>query len=277
MDFAETLFYNGQVVTMDGVLSISEAVAVRGDRIEAVGSKEQLDGWVGPDTDKVDLAGAALLPGFIDAHGHFLINGLFRTCLVDLNSPPIGELTSLEDVLGALKRRVELTPEGESVIGFGFNELLLDQPVLPDRHMLDKVSTRHPIVVLHMSGHLCATNTMAIKQAKLTSATVNPVGGVIEREADGHPSGVFEENAMWIVVDKDKLFALEQLPESMKNGSEEYLAAGCTSAQEGACLDGFLDVFRMGLSERILQGLRGAGESRLPVITMPLLRRSAPC
>ena len=102
----QQLFINGTVLTMDVDNRVVEALATRGDRIEAVGSTEEIMALAGEGTEVIDLRGRALLPGFIDAHGHFPGSGL-KVVAADLNSPPIGTLTSMDEVLAALAQQAE--------------------------------------------------------------------------------------------------------------------------------------------------------------------------
>lgn len=118
------LFINGNVLTMDADNSIVEAVAVREDRIEAVGSTEEIMALAEADSEVVDLRGRTLMPGFIDAHGHFPGSGL-KVVAADLNSPPIGTLTTMDEVLAALKEQAAITPAGKWVSGFGYDDTLL--------------------------------------------------------------------------------------------------------------------------------------------------------
>ena len=109
---AHQVFINGNVLTMDANNTVAEAVAVRSDLIEAVGSSDDIMALVTADTTVVDLRGRTLVPGFIDAHGHFPGSGM-SAIAADLNSPPIGNINTMAEVLGALSERAESTPEGD--------------------------------------------------------------------------------------------------------------------------------------------------------------------
>jgi predicted amidohydrolase YtcJ len=161
---ADLIFAGENIITMDA--SDAVAVAVRGDRIVAGGSRAEVFELRGDDTRVIELGDRALLPGFIDAHGHF--SGVSRyAALLDLSSPPVGGVTSIEDIVRALRLRIEAEqiPAGDLVFGFGYDDSLLAEGRHPNRDDLDRASTNHPIVVRHVSGHLLAANTMALEQA----------------------------------------------------------------------------------------------------------------
>ena len=107
----QQLFINGTVLTRDAYNRGVEALATRGDRIEAVGTSEDIMALAEEGAEVVDLAGRTLMPGFIDAHGHFPGSGL-KVVAADLNSPPIGTLTTMDEVLVALKQQADNTPAG---------------------------------------------------------------------------------------------------------------------------------------------------------------------
>ena len=105
---AERVYVNGTVVTLDARASTAEAVAVSRGEIVAVGSRREIERRIGPATMVVDLQGKTLLPGLYSAHDHFPGSGVTALFQVDLNSPPIGAMESIEDVVAALKRKAEV-------------------------------------------------------------------------------------------------------------------------------------------------------------------------
>jgi hypothetical protein len=181
----------------------------------------------------VDLAGRALLPGFIDAHGHFPGAGIYAVYL-DLNSPPIGSVRTLEDLVARLRERAAQTGEGEWVVGWSYDDTLLAERRHPTRADLDRASTRHPIGVWHVSGHLAVANSAALAKLGITATSPDPEGGRIRRDAaTGEPDGVLEETA------SERLGAALGPPSArqafaiLREGTRRYLAAGVTTAQSG--------------------------------------------
>ena len=190
-----TVYRGGPIVTMDAGDRIVEALGVRGDRIGAVGSEAEVLAWAGPDARIVDLGGRTLVPGFIDAHGHFPGEGVWSR-VEDLSPPPIGGVDTLDDLIARLAKRAERTDADSFVLGMGYDDTLLAEGRHPNRHDLDRVSTEQPVIAVHISGHLAAVNSRALEIFGIDASTPDPDGGRIRREADGSPDGVLEERAM---------------------------------------------------------------------------------
>lgn len=254
---AHQLFINGTVLTMDAQNRIVEALAVRDDRIEAVGTTEQIMALAGEGSEVMDLRGRTLLPGFIDAHGHFPGSGL-KVVAADLNSPPIGTLTTMEDVLAALSEQTESTPAGEWVSGFGYDDTLLLEQRHPTRAELDAISSAHPVVAMHISGHMLVANSLALAAVGIEAATPDPEGGVIGRIAGSQePNGLLEETARLGVMVKLQDMSLIDTYRLFKSAATEYAAVGVTTAQSG------------GVSKQLATGL--SLFSRLGVIPQRLV------
>jgi predicted amidohydrolase YtcJ len=229
----QQLFINGTVLTMDGDSRVVEALATRGDRIEAVGSTEEIMALAGEGAEVIDLRGRTLLPGFIDAHGHFPGSGL-KVVAADLNSPPIGTLTSMDEVMVALAQQAENTPAGEWVSGFGYDDTLLVEQRHPTRAELDAVSSDHPVVAMHISGHMLVANSLALAEVGIVAETPDPEGGIIGRLPDSRePNGLLEETARLGVMIKMQDMSLIDTYRLIKAAATEYSALGVTTAQSG--------------------------------------------
>lgn len=230
---AHQVFINGNIMTMDSANSIVQALSTRGERIEAVGSTEEILAQVSDDTAVVDLRGRTMLPGFIDAHGHFPGSGM-RVVAADLNSPPIGSRNTMADVLGALKEQAAKTAPGKWVSGFGYDDTLLAERRHPTRAELDAISTEHPVVAMHVSGHMLVANSKALELVGINVATPDPDGGVIGRYSDsGEPNGLLEETARMDVMRQMQDISLADTYRLMKSAANEYAAVGVTTAQSG--------------------------------------------
>ena len=242
---AEKIFFNGDIVTMDFGLNSVDALAVAGDRIIATGRSEEILGLQGKGTQAFDLGGRTVLPGFIDAHGHFMFNSFFKTKAVDLNSPPVGHIKTMDALVAAPKKKADSTPKGQDVIGFGYDDTLLEEKRHPSRTELDKVSTKHPVYIYHMSGHVAVVNSFIIDRAGLTGKEPQPQGGRYLKDESGKPNGVLEEQSGYEMVKLDfPEPALQEILEIIEKGSDIYLAAGATSAQDGAAMPKVLDALR---------------------------------
>lgn len=193
---ADLVFLGNNIITMDG--TEPTAVAVRGETILATGSEQEIMPLVDSATRVVELGNRALLPGFIDAHGHF--SAVARNAeLLDLSPPPVGQIETIDDIVSAIRSFIErrqIAP-GDSVNGFGYDDSLLAEARHPTRDDLDRASSQHPIVIRHVSGHLLVANSVALEQAGVTSLSSNPAGGIIRRRTGSNePNGVMEETAM---------------------------------------------------------------------------------
>ena len=230
---AHQVFINGDILTMDAGNSVVQALSTRDELIEAVGTTEEIMALVADDTLVVDLRGRTALPGFIDAHGHFPGSGL-KAIAADLNSPPIGDKTTMAEVLAAIAAQVEGKSPGEWVSGFGYDDTLLAENRHPTRAELDAVSTEHPISVMHISGHMLVANSLALDLVGIDASTPNPEGGVIGRRAGSQePNGLLEETARMDVMNQMQDMKLLDTYRLFKSAANEYSAIGVTTAQSG--------------------------------------------
>lgn len=227
------VFINGEVITLDADNRVLEALSVRGERIEAVGSTQEIMRLVDAQTEVVDLRGRSLLPGFVDAHGHFPASGLSAVA-VDLASPPVGSVTGMEALLGRLREVAAQTPAGEWVTGFGYDDTLLAEKRHPTRAELDGVSDQHPIGLLHVSGHMVMANSRALAEVGITADTPDPEGGVIVRDPhSGEPSGLLEETARLGVAEAMLDIGVLDMLGMVRLATRDYLSHGVTTAQIG--------------------------------------------
>jgi predicted amidohydrolase YtcJ len=232
---ADVVYHGGTIITLDSADAVASAVAVRGERILAVGTRAEVAAAANPDARVLDLQGATMLPGFIDAHGHFPSSGLLERHFVDLNSPPIGPVRDLADLLARLKKRAAGTPPGEWIRGRGYDDTLLAEGRHPTRQDLDRVSTEHPILIGHISGHLSVANTLALKLAGISRQTSDPAGGRFRRDAAGEPNGVMEEGAAMSQVSRlVPAFSEADMVDAIETAGRRYAAVGVTTAQTGA-------------------------------------------
>ena len=251
------VFINGDVLTMDGDNRVVQALSTRGALIEAVGSTEEIMALVGDDTQVVDLRGRTLLPGFIDAHGHFPGSGQ-SVIAADLSSPPIGSNTTMAELLAALKARAEQVAPGELVSGFGYDDTLLAEQRHPTRAELDQVSTEHPVIATHVSGHMLVANSAALELVGIDASTPDPEGGVIgRRPGSREPNGLLEETARLPLLEFMMDIPLLDVYAMMRSAANEYAAIGVTTAQSG------------GTTPELLRGLSLFG--KLGVIPMRMV------
>ena len=236
-ELADRVYVGGAILTMEDAQPRAEALATRNGRILAVGSKADVMRHAGDKTEVVDLAGRALLPGFVDSHGHVVGGGL-QASSANLLAPPDGDVTdiaSLQRVLrqwhaanaGAVKRL-------GMIIGFGYDPAQMAERRHPTAAELDAVSAELPVYLMHQSGHFGAANSLALQRAGFTAKTADPPGGIIRRLPDGSPNGVLEETAHFRALGTmmgslgDEGFA-----EFARAGARMWARYGYTTAQEG--------------------------------------------
>lgn len=194
---ADLVLYNGRVLTVDAQDKVAEGVAVRGDRIVAVGSSAEVLALAGAGTRRVDLHGRAVTPGLLDAHAHFAAGGLDRLLLLDVGYPNV---SSIRDVADSLRARAAALPAGAWVQGRGWDEGKFTEKRLPTAADLDAATQGHPAWLEQTTGHYGVANSEALRLAGVTKDTKDPPGGTIDRAPDGTPTGVLKESAMELVT-----------------------------------------------------------------------------
>ena len=226
-------FINGVVLTMNAGNDSAEAVYIEGEKIVAVGSNDEIRQLIQGDTVIHDLQGQTLIPGFVDAHGHFPGSAL-AALNVDLNSPPIAAVKNIAQLLKRLQAKAATTPKGEWILGVGYDDTMLAEQRHPNRVELDAALPDHPVFLMHISGHMGVSNSAAFSIAGIDRNTPNPEGGIFVKNADGSLNGLMEENAASAIQLLAMDFTLFDFIEMMQFASREYAAAGITTAQSGA-------------------------------------------
>ena len=229
---ATVVFKNGEIITIDKEDNINESVAIIDNKIIAVGTNEEVSPWIGADTKVIDLQGKTLLPGFIDAHIHFVLYGVFQ---MNISCKEPG-MQSIDEILKALKKRVNGTPKGQWIRAWGFNEAFVTEQRYPTRDELDSVSTNHPIVIARTCSHIGVVNSKALELANITEETENPQGGIIERNQDGSLSGRLIESA-FMQFNEVSRYSREELETAMLVAQQHFIEKGITSVHEAGTFD----------------------------------------
>lgn len=189
----DLIFYNGNIQTMNPHQPHVTALAIRGNRILAVGGDEIVRDLAGRLARPVDLEGHLVLPGLTDSHFHLYDWSLSRSEL------QLADTASLQDLQTRLASRVAETPAGNWIKGQGWNETRWEHAILPTAAELDAVSKNHPVILWRSDLHLAVANSRALELAGITPSTPNPPEGLIDRDPSGQPSGILRELAINLV------------------------------------------------------------------------------
>lgn len=232
----ERIFRGGVIVTVEKDQPIAEALAIGGGRILAVGSEAEVIALATPETQIHDLEGATVLPGFIDSHGHFM-NAPQIVAWANVSGPPVGPATSIAEVVAELKAHAERRniPEGEWVIGYGYDATILTDGREMTRDDIDAVLPNHRVLVIHVSNHGCVLNSLGFENFGIDENTPTPDGGSIaRREGSNEPVGLLMETAWAPIFAELPKPTEEELMASLDEAQALYTSRGVTTAQEGA-------------------------------------------
>ena len=239
---AHLVLTGGRIVTVDNARPEAQALAIRGERIAAVGSVEEIARHVGESTDVIELNGRLVVPGFIETHGHFVELGETKSSL-DLK-----DARSWDDVVAAVAKAARAAEPGAWIRGRGWHQekwRVVPQPNVegvPRHHSLSAVSPANPVLLVHESGHAAFANARALHAAGIVRTTPNPEGGTIVRDAAGEASGFLRETAQGL-VSRAMAAALAARPEGVRlaefrgavqRAGEEALAKGVTTFHDAA-------------------------------------------
>ncbi|WP_027245736.1 amidohydrolase [Leisingera daeponensis] len=247
-EIADTIYTGGPILTINDAQPTAEAVAVKDGIIMAVGDLDNMLTLQNDATQVYDLDGRAMVPGFVDSHGHVVFGGL-QALSANLLAPPDGKITdiaSLQDNLKAWAEENSAAVEQTGVIiGFGYDNAQLAELRHPTREDLDAVSTDVPIIIVHQSGHLGVANSKVLEIVGYDASTEDPPGGVIQRGPDGNPNGVLEEYAFFAALGPvlNELGA-EGIAAFSAAGSELWASFGYTTAQDGRSSAGAVETLK---------------------------------
>lgn len=231
---AEVILTGGKVFTADSTRPWAEAVAIRGDRIVAVGSASEVGRLVGSSTRTIQLGGRVVVPGFNDAHDH--IGGAEYGVTFQTGPSPTPD-PGLAQVLDSLRALVRRTPPGtwlHTSVGMG----ILDDTAAR-RAVLDRAAPRHPVLLWAWTGHGAVANTAALRALGIGEAARDPLGGWYERDAGGRMNGAMHEYAEWAALRQlHSGVADSAVVASLREYAADAVRLGITSAQS---MNGYLD------------------------------------
>jgi predicted amidohydrolase YtcJ len=223
---ADTIIINAVVHTMDQAQPTAEAVAIYANRIVAVGSTKDIKKLAGPNTRTIDANKRLLLPGFNDAHTHFLSGG-FQLSSVDLR-----DAASPQEFAARIRSFAQKLPQGRWITGGDWDHERWPDAKLPTKDLIDSVTPNTPVFVNRLDGHMALANSLALKLAGVTRQTLDPPGGVIVRDKSGEPTGVLKDAAQNFVWKVMPPATFEERLEAARAATNYAAKLGVTSVQD---------------------------------------------
>jgi predicted amidohydrolase YtcJ len=266
---ADLVLTNGKAITVDDALPEAQAVAVRGERIVALGRAADVQPFVGPATQVVDLQGRLVIPGFVEGHGHFAGVGEAQ---LNLKLMPT---TSWEQIVTMVAEVAKGAKPGEWIIGRGWHqEKWTSRPNpnvegFPTHASLDAVSPANPVLLTHASGHASFVNARAMEVSDINRSTPNPPGGEILKDAAGNPTGLLRETASRLV--HTGRGDPSRARKALELASQEALSKGVTSFQDAGSSFATIDLMKQMIDEgkiglRLWVMVREGNEREAPLL-----------
>jgi len=271
---ATLVLHNGKVVTVDASMPEAQAIAVRGDRIAAVGTNDAIRQFIGPATQVIDLKGQLAVPGLIESHGHFMGFGQSKVTLDLMDVKDWAEIVAM--VAAAAKQ----AKPGDWILGRGWHQekwTSVPKPNVegfPLHDELSKVSPNNPVMLTHASGHASFVNAKAMAEANLTRTTVNPSGGEILKDASGRPTGLLRETASGLISRSLEAWRAKKTPaereadarRQIELASQASLEKGVTSFHDAGANFATIDLLKQaaatgGLGVRLWVMVRDSNEN----------------
>ena len=222
---ADLIITNAKIWTVDKSMPTAQAVAILQDRIVAVGSNADVDAWRSTRTHVIDAGGKLLLPGFNDAHVHFVSGGL------QLTNIQLKDVTSAQEFARAIGERAKITHKGEWILGGNWDETKWNPPVYPTKELIDALTPDTPVFVSRYDGHMGLANSLALKLAGITAKTPDPPGGTIVRDGKGNPTGALKDAATDYMEKVIPPMSHEQRVKVVKRALAHAASLGVTSVQ----------------------------------------------
>jgi predicted amidohydrolase YtcJ len=222
---ADTIITNANVWTVDRNHPRAEAVAILNQRIAAVGTSPEMDAWRGPQTRIIDAGGKLLLPGFNDAHVHFVSGGF------QLEQVQLTDAKTKDEFTKRIAAQAKKLKKGEWILGGEWDEQNWSPSELPTHEWIDTVTPDNPVFVERHDGHESLANALAMKLAGVTAATKSPAGGEIVRDAQGNPTGVFKDAAQNLIAKVIPEPGLQSRIKAAKGALDYAASFGVTSVQ----------------------------------------------
>jgi predicted amidohydrolase YtcJ len=223
---ADVIVTHARVWTGERALPEAEGVAIIADRIVGVGAAGEIERWRGSGTRVIDAGGRRVVPGFNDAHVHFVDGGS------QLDNVDLKDAATPAEFARRIGERAKTTPAGEWILGGDWDDQRWTPAQLPTRAMIDALTPRTPVFVNRYDGHMALANSVALNLARVTGATPDPPGGAIVRDAQGNPTGVLKDAAMNAVTSVIPPITPDRRLHAVKRALEHAASLGLTSVQD---------------------------------------------
>lgn len=219
----DSLYYNGTILTMEQPKRV-EAVLCRNGKILAAGTEKECREKAA-DAREIDLQGHTMLPAFLDSHSHFVGVGQ------SLGSAQLAGCKSFDEMINRLKQFEASAdiPQGKAILGGGYDHTMLREKRHPDKWILDSAFPRTPVLISHVSNHMCVVNSAGLQRLGITKDTPDPDGGHIGRDSSGELTGYLEEKAYLQFTNR----SATPNPSLLAKAQELYLSHGITTVQDG--------------------------------------------
>lgn len=227
---ADLILTNGKIITVDGVNSVVEAVAIKDGKVIATGLSEEINQLSGSKTMVIDLKGKTAMPGIIDSHTH-PSHIAARYLEVDCRAPPV---KNIPEILEKIQNKAEQLAPGGWIRGANFNDSKLEEKRHITRWELDKAAPSNPVFIIADTGHQALANSEALEMAGINKDAPDPQGGEIDRDAEGLPTGLLYENAVSLVRDLIPEYSIEALKESYINVVKKFSEWGITTTHNAS-------------------------------------------
>ncbi len=240
------LYYNGTILTMDDKMPKAAAIAVENDRIVGVYEEVPQD-W---QEEKIDLQGNTLLPGFIDGHSHFV--GFANS----LSQCDLSEAKNFDDIVCLMQAFIKKRniAKGKWVVGVNYDQNFLEEKRHPDRYVLDRISTEHPIMISHISSHMGVVSSYGMRDRGITDSVKDPQGGRYGRfEETNELSGYMEENAFIAFQKSVSPMDVNELKKNITEAQSVYAQYGITTIQDGMVPDSLYGLLKMLSAEKLFK------------------------
>jgi predicted amidohydrolase YtcJ len=230
----DLILTNGRILTMDRADSVVEALAIKDDRILAVGTSDEIADLAGARTERIDLEGRTALPGLADIHAHLASDASRKADAVEARDFYIPSIRSIADIQEEISAKSAHTPPGEwlTVLGSPMQDMRLAEGRLPDRHDLDAAAPDHPTYVT-FGAHSLVANSLALQMKGVTRETPSPQGGTVVLDpATGEPTGLLRERAQYLVKTREAGMSPERLAEAILSELQTCAARGVTTVHD---------------------------------------------